>query len=375
MSPTLQLIYPVTLPRVYGEEIKYEDLIAVEPLENHLRNMSARRLEFIAQLNNSEISAPNLQNIAQSGLTYLSFIHSLVEASGTMAAHTPVFSWRSGVNNAALPVSQVCDSLKEALTYEMSMVMSTVAASLTAYSSFLLDFDEENVVDSSSLALVTKALAEAGGIYAYAHEHVSTRVCNILRTPADLPELQPKVAKGLSTYCCLCLQQVAYESARTSASNPLLAKICKQVVDYASQIKSNIPSQYGFSGILSHLTPTVHLYSAMAYGHLAKHEWTQENWGVACAYGKLVKNSLAQLRESESKLSSPVLRSVIDREAGSLAKEIAEFENDNTNVYFQREPAAADLPILRGVAVKAPTKYVPDCQPEMVAMLAQLSYT
>lgn len=373
MAPTLQLVYPVTLPRVYGNEIKYEDLIASEPLEKDLRAMSVRRVEFIEQLNTSEISAPNLKNIAQSGLSYLAYLHTLVEGCTSMQAHVPFFSWRSGVNSAAPAIQHGCESIKQALNYEICMVMATIGSSLTAYASFLIDFDEDNIVDEATLANATKALGQAAGIYAYAHENIASRVCDLLKTPSELPELQPKALKGLSLYCCLCLQQVAYESARTTMSHPLLAKICKQVADYAKQVQEYIPQEYGFTGVFSHLTPTSHLYSTMAYGHMAKDEWAKDNWGVAIAYGKVAKEHLAKLRAFEAKLSSPILRSVITREADPLTEILAEYENDNSNVYFQREPPAIDLPLIRGVAVKAPTPYVPECQPEMVALISKLN--
>jgi len=380
MAPTLQLVYPITLPRVGQNVIRYEEIIAAEPLDQFLRQFTQRRLDFITQLNAKEISAPNLQNIYDTGLAYLNFIHSFLDASANVASQLPHYAWRSGIQGEGSMITDRSKLFKDALNYEMCMILVSCAGSLTSYSSFLIEFEcnEEGsmdyTVDDGVLANATKALAQAAGIYAYAHENIPENIQTIIPDPSMLPELNPKVLKGLSTYCCLSLQQCAYESARKTAGNPLLAKISMQVVDYSNQLKNYFTEEHGFAKILDHLTPVRYLYTAMANFHLAKEHWAKDEWGLACSYGKVAKNNLALLQRFEEKCSNPVLKKIMAREISCIEKTIGEYDNDNSNVYFARETPITDLQPIRGIAVKTPTKYVPDCNPEFTAMLAQLGY-
>jgi len=375
MAPTLQLVYPLTMPRAYGKSINFQELIDSEPLFGYLAMMTSKREEFITQLNTSEISTPNLMNIYAAGEEYITYLISLAENCTSMAAEIPFFSWRSGVNSQK-PAAEPKDieSLKQALTFEMHLVLCTMAASQTALASFLIEFDNNATAAPADLAKASHALSTAAGIYDYCANHLTARIADICpKDRSQLPELQSNVIFGLKSYSCLCLNMVAYESARGSATDSLMAKICKQILDDIVVVRNNIPSHFGFDGVLTHLIPVQHLYSLMMNAHLARVEWKKENWGLGVGYGRQALKHLADLKKFDATMKSPVIAMLITRETAEVEAELAAYENDNSHVYFDRVHAADTLPKTVGITVKGPTALSLGCQPDFVATLVQLT--
>ena len=104
---TLSLIYPVSLPKVGKEKIKFHEFIPCSdspPNPSRLQACTENRVAFVEALNSKEVSLPNLDKIATTGCKYLCDLHVLAQIAdipGVPITRVPKLSWRSGVLSGA----------------------------------------------------------------------------------------------------------------------------------------------------------------------------------------------------------------------------------------------------------------------------------
>ncbi|CEM34327.1 unnamed protein product [Vitrella brassicaformis CCMP3155] len=371
------ILYPLDFPKCCGR-FAFEDLFDLKNVFR-LSEASKSRDVFVQAVN---LGQPGALRVLDEGAAYLPHLLAVIQAidapivpkaaASSRGVKNLRVSWRSFLNTPAQPVFKQFQSVRQALSYELTMVLCTLAAAQIVQAQRGLAEAQMEDIPEGAITSAVSFCAKSAGLFQHAQETTPESLLDQIEL-VQCPEVYPKVLHGMMAYAQMCTQQLSYEHARRkgSVNHTLLGKIALCVGDLSDKTLAALRSvpEGICGGLVIHLQGCSSLYRAIGWKHIAMAEWEKEAYGVAVTYVKQASAYVAKLRQGLAAAPLPHLRNIVDREVAEVTAVCNEYENDNNNVYFATAPRFSSLVPVHGAFVRGPEKFVdpePAFTPDML---------